>query len=288
MTPRQSSDARWGSEISLLVLQGAWPRSAANLRSTASQHAAYCQRMLGQVAGLSCRDISLSLVTLCHQIPLLPWLGPASKSQSLCLQLHAALLQVPRFDWSRHLQGLDLLVFLEGHTQLSGEGTGIFRPTAWEELMRLINGSSLTVTEDMPTSPYARWLQVSASLSSLLSGRCCGLASTSLKPHCRGWLMAALPGDDQDSSQSQETDLSMLQPPQCPFCSRRSSWCCLCLCRILQKGQNRTCASGLSTRLALCPCGCHQSHTHVHTPTVPKAKSLFKSALMACPTKTPM
>lgn len=60
------------------------------------------------------------------------------------------------------MQGSELLIFLEGHVELKGEGTGVFQPTAWSELMRLINGSSLTVTEDMPTSPYAQWLQVPA------------------------------------------------------------------------------------------------------------------------------
>ncbi|KAK9806535.1 hypothetical protein WJX73_008373 [Symbiochloris irregularis] len=56
-------------------------------------------------------------------------------------------------------QGLDLWIFLEGHTSLKGEGSGVFAPTAWGELMRLVNQSSLVVTEDMPTTPYARWLQ---------------------------------------------------------------------------------------------------------------------------------
>ena len=57
-------------------------------------------------------------------------------------------------------QGLELWVFLEGHTQLGGGGTGVFQASAWGELMRLVNASSLVVTEDMPVSPYATWLQV--------------------------------------------------------------------------------------------------------------------------------
>ena len=46
-------------------------------------------------------------------------------------------------------------MFLEGHTKPEDNNT-----TAFGALQQLAGQASLVVTEDMPTSPYARWLQV--------------------------------------------------------------------------------------------------------------------------------
>ena len=54
-------------------------------------------------------------------------------------------------------QGVELLVFLEGHTQAQGGNV-----TAFGALQQLAGQASLVVTEDMPTSPYEQWLQVPA------------------------------------------------------------------------------------------------------------------------------
>ena len=54
-----------------------------------------------------------------------------------------------------HVQDLELLVYLEGSSTPKEEGC-----TAWGTLKQLAAGASLVVAEDMPTSPYAQWLQV--------------------------------------------------------------------------------------------------------------------------------
>ena len=46
-------------------------------------------------------------------------------------------------------------MFLEGECKPKQEDV-----TAWGLLKQLAAGASLVVAEDMPTSPYAQWLQV--------------------------------------------------------------------------------------------------------------------------------
>ena len=56
------------------------------------------------------------------------------------------------------LQGAELGVFVEGHTR----DTGGHLADGWAMLQRAADDACLVVTEEMPTSPYADWVVVSA------------------------------------------------------------------------------------------------------------------------------
>ena len=50
------------------------------------------------------------------------------------------------------MQGLELLVHVDGYSGPQRDG--------WQALKDLAASSALTVTEEMPTSPYAQWTHV--------------------------------------------------------------------------------------------------------------------------------
>ena len=53
-------------------------------------------------------------------------------------------------------QGIELLIHLDGYSGPQKDG--------WAALKQLAAASSLVITEEMPTSPFAQWSKVSAAL----------------------------------------------------------------------------------------------------------------------------
>ncbi len=74
-------------------------------------------------------------------------------------------------------QGLELLVHLDGYSGPQKDG--------WEALKQLAAASSLVITEEMPTSPFAQWSKVSLTLPD--SFRCSQtLTCASIQQHFLG------------------------------------------------------------------------------------------------------
>lgn len=68
------------------------------------------------------------------------------------------------------LQGMELLIHLDGYSGPQKDG--------WKALTELAAASSLVITEEMPTSPYAQWSKVGPILQQMLCAHLVTLACT--------------------------------------------------------------------------------------------------------------
>lgn len=86
-------------------------------------------------------------------------------------------------------QGVELLIHLDGYSGPQVDG--------WEALKQLAAASSLVITEEMPTSPYAQWSKVSTTLLRHLSFCQC----------------------NQQQTMYSQQDLYVQQQPSCSTCA---------------------------------------------------------------------
>ena len=93
-----------------------------------------------------------------------------------CLRVQARLYSCASLTvaFSGLLQDLELLVYLDGFTKHSDDSTGAIyidmgddaeeqgagTSAGWRALVALANRAAVVVTEEMPVSPEAQWLQV--------------------------------------------------------------------------------------------------------------------------------
>ena len=69
-----------------------------------------------------------------------------------------------------YLQGMELLIHLDGYSGPQKDG--------WKALTELAAASSLVITEEMPTSPYAQWSKVGLPYSA--TDALCSLSDTGI------------------------------------------------------------------------------------------------------------